>query len=1038
MPETHFFNRKTKMRAIFQVLFLMLLCSPFLSAEEKGEVHIYIFKPDSSAYQGIKVESGSVSAVTDTSGFAMLNLPEGKQVVKFYIEGKMVTEMNMNIIPFEITETILTLGEKKKQLKMDIISEEEEKKKVAAEDLEVGDKSGFMSGNVIDSKSGKPIGNARVFVRGVNAEANTDENGQFKIELPVGNYAISIIHSEYTSMTLENLVIVEDKTLQVSAELLPSAVELEGITVVDVKVTGGVSALVEEKRTSQKLVEIIGAEQMSKSGDSDAASALKRVSGITVVDGKFIYVRGMGERYSNTLIDGLGLPSPIIERRVVPLDLFPADIIESLVVQKSSTADMPGEFGGGLVQIRTKGIPEEKSLKLGLSSTYNSESTFKDGLTHQGGDYDFLGFDDGSRDLPNGFGGLDSDTITESAADQIRPYWTPENTKNYPKGAGSLSYGDKFGDKDKIEFGVYTSLAYSNSTKNKEIEFSRYTGSIGSLNFNRAYNRFETTNNVELGGMLVLGMNIAKQHEIQFNSLLLRTTDKRSSKDTGNLFSSDASEEGERYGISWLEQEVMNFALHGNHEFNEDKTHLRWDVSTSEATRDQPDYRFYELIEDSGNLLLRDRDTDAFFSPNKLTDEVTDIAVDIDHTFDLNENKLKVETGVASTSKERDYKVRNFGIKPGADTEAYPLDLFFIEEVDSTTNNLIVDNINNSANVLSINQNNHSRSFYSAEQDTTAMFLMFDYAHGNLYDLNLGVRYEKNKISIQGENIGAPVTGEVEDSNVLPSINFKFKGLKKHQFRFGYSQTVNRPSFNEISRISLQTFKGEPFYSGFEGIQQAEISHYDFRWEFFFDEGRATDLVAISPFYKTIDSPIISAEVSSPDTLRYTYGNLESATLQGVEVDYRQSLSFLKDAWSDYFWSLNLTLVDSEVDASTQNFSTTSVSVRDGEQLTGQAPVVLNYSIGYDNPESGLNFALLYNYVAERVIALGKGTEPNTELTPSHQLDFVLGAKIKEKYSVKFKVQNILNDKHELTRDDKTVLEYDRGIDVSLGISLEL
>lgn len=1023
------------MKAIFKVLFLLVLCSSFLTAAEKGEVHIYIFKPDSSAFQGVRVESGSVSAVTDASGFAMLSLPEGKQVVKFFIGEKMVTEMNMNIISLEISEAILTLGQKQKELKMDIISEEEEKKKVAAEDLVVGKKFGFMSGNVVDSKSGKPIVEARVFVRGVNAEAKTNENGRFKVKLPVGNYAISIIQSEYTSLTLEDLVVVENKTTQVTAELLPSAVELEGITVVDVKVTGGVSALVEEKRDSQKLVEIIGAEQMSKSGDSDAASALKRVSGITVVDGKFIYVRGMGERYSNTLIDGLSLPSPIIERRVVPLDLFPADVIESLVVQKSSTADMPGEFGGGLVQIRTKGLPEERKMTFGLSSTYNSESTFKDGLTHQGGDTDYLGIDDGSRDLPSDLGGLGSDTLTEQGVDGIRPYWTPENTKNYPKGAASFSYGDKFG--NKIPLGIYTSLAYSNSTKNKDSNIARYSGSIGSLSLNNDYTRLETTNNVEMGGMLVLGTEIDEKHSLQFNTLVLRTTDKKSSKDRGNIFSSETSEVGDRYGISWVEQMVTNFALHGKHKFNEEKTNLRWDTSTSRATRDQPDYRFYELVDDAGKSILNNRFTEVGFSPNKLTDDVKDLALALDHTIDLKENKLKIETGYALSAKERDYQVRNFLFRPGAETEGYPLDLLFIEEVDPTTNNLTINN-STSANVLSITNNTHTRQFYQAEQDTTALYLMFDYAHGDRFDVNLGLRYEKNEIKINGENIGVPVTGEVEDSNVLPSINLKYKGLKKHQFRLGYSKTLNRPSFNEISRISLQTFKGEPFYSGFEGIEQAEISNYDFRWEFFFDEERVSDLIAVSPFYKAIDSPIVAAELASPDTVRYGYGNVDSATLYGVEVDYRQSLSFLKNAWADFFWTLNLTLVESEVDTSTINFATTSLSLRDGEQLTGQAPIVLNCSVGYDNPDNGFNCALLYNFVDERVVALGKGTEPNTDLAPTHQLDFVLGTEIKEKYSVKFKLQNILNDKYELTRDGKTVLEYDRGIDVTLGFGVKL
>jgi len=1025
-----YFNKEISMRFILSSLIILILSFSLL-AEEMGEAHIYIFKTDNSAYPGITVKAGGKSTVTDDSGFATLKLPIGKQTVTLSLKDKVLSEVPMNIVAAEITEAILTMGELKEKLDVEVMAEKVVKENAAAKKVELGDSFGTMQGVVTDSKSNEPVADARVFIRGVNSELKTDEKGMFSVQLPVGSYAISVIHSKYTSSTLEALVVEKDKVTNVTASLLPSAVELEGMSVVAVKITGGVAALVEEKRESQKLVEIIGAEQMSKSGDSDAASALKRVSGITVVDGKFIYVRGMGERYSNTLIDGLGLPSPIIERRVVPLDLFPADIIESLVVQKSSTADKPGEFGGGLVEIRTKGIPEKRILSFGMSSTYNSESTFKDGLSHFGGDTDFLGIDDGARDLPSELGGYRSDTLTEQGVDAIRPYWTPENTTIYPSGAGSLSYGDRFG--DKIPLGIYTSLSYSNSTKNKDANVVRYQGSTGALTPTSVYDKFETTNNIELGGMLVLGTVIDEKHELQFNSLVLRTTDKKSSKDSGELWLSESGEVGDRYGISWVEQQVTNFALHGKHKFNQEKTNFRWDTSTSEATRDQPDYRFYELHNNAGVLELNNRFTDAFYSPNKLTDEVEDIFMAVDHTFELNKNKLKVETGLASTSKKREYSVRNIDFNPGQDTEAYPLDLLFIEEVDATTNNLITTSTT-SANVLQAVQ---TRNFYNAEQDTSALYLMFDYAHQKEFDVNIGVRYEKNESKIEGKDVGAAITGKIENSDVLPSFNFKYKGLSRHQFRVGYSKTLNRPSFNEISRISLQTFKGEPFYSGFEGIKQAEISNYDLRWEHFLQSG-SSDLIAVSPFYKTIDSPIIAAELSTTDTIKYSYGNVNSATLYGVEVDYRQSLSFLMNAWSDFYWTLNLTLVESEIDTANLNFSTTSLSLRDGEALTGQAPIVFNCSVGYDNPDSGLNFALLYNYVGERIVALGKGNEPNTDLSPTHQVDFVVGTKIKDKYSLKFKVQNILNDKYKLTRDDKPTYEYDRGIDVSLGFSVAL
>ena len=221
----------------FWTSFLTLLLQTAVSAVEIGEAHIYIFNLESSPYPNVSVESGEVSTMTDESGFAALELPIGEQRVFLSIGGKVVSEFNVNILPAEITEAVLTLGETSAKQDVEVISEEEEAESVAAEDLEVGDKSGFLTGVVVDSKSGDPIADARVFVRGVNAESKTDANGMFSAELPIGEYAVSIIHPEYTSSTLEGLIVEEDKTLEVKSELLPTAVELEGISVVAVKIT---------------------------------------------------------------------------------------------------------------------------------------------------------------------------------------------------------------------------------------------------------------------------------------------------------------------------------------------------------------------------------------------------------------------------------------------------------------------------------------------------------------------------------------------------------------------------------------------------------------------------------------------------------------------------------------------------------------------------------------------------------------------------------------------------------------------------------
>lgn len=1048
-------------------LMLVVLASTFpLMAAEVGEAHIYIFKPDSSTYQGVEVKSGEVKVVTDESGFALLELPEGKQTVTLSVDSKVVTEFPVTILPAEITEAVLTLGSQQEQktLNMDVLAEEEAELEAKTDRVEASDVFGSVSGLVVDSKSQAPIAEARVFVRGITvkakADATTDAEGRFTIKVPVGSYSVSSIHSEYTRQTLDNIAVVEDEETAVTMEMLPSAVELDAISVVAVKITGGVAALQEEKRESKKLLEIIGAEQMSKSGDSDAAAALKRVSGITVVDGKFIYVRGMGERYSKTLIDGLSLPSPIIERRVVPLDLFPADIIDSLVVQKTSSADQPGEFGGGLVQIRTRKLPEERILKLGVSVGYNSESTDEDGLTHIGGDRDFLGIDDGTRDLPSVFGGLDSSfadildadlqaAALERAGESVRENWTPENTVIWPKGSASLTYGDTFG--EKLPVGVFVTTSYSNATKNKITRSVNYSGRQGQQTVSTDSTKSETTNTVDLGGLLSIGTEIKEKHSLQFTTLLLRTTDKKSSIRDGQMKADDQDLYGQRYSLSWTEQELSSFAFHGEHDLKDEKLILSWDYGISKATREQPDWRWYELLRDISEPdsvpSVLDK-SDIFFQPSELDDESDDVNVDLSYKFDVKDLEAEVSVGHALSDKERKYRPRIFRFEQLGDGDGvggYPIEPYLVEDILRNQDNIVGSAVGTAgANVFKFSESAPSQ--YDASQETKAYYVMMDLTSAEKYDLNFGGRYEVNEQTITSVETGDEKSEEVEDSDFLPSINFNYKGIEGQQFRFGYSRTLNRPSFNEFANIGLQTGKGDPFYTGSLAISQATLDHLDFRWEFFFDEFGGESF-SLSLFGKSIDKPIIAAEASAGETLEYRFGNAEEADVYGVEFDLRKNADFLKEAWKDYVVSLNLTLVKSEVSGFVAESFTgfnpatgtgTVIEPEDGQELTGQAPVVFNFSLGYDNPETGLNWAFLYNYVDERIIALAPKGFANKVLEPTHQLDFVLGGKVYKKWSLKAKIQNILNDDHEVTQDGMPHISYKRGVDFSMGVSMKL
>jgi outer membrane receptor protein involved in Fe transport len=587
--------------------------------------------------------------------------------------------------------------------------------------------------------------------------------------------------------------------------------------------------------------------------------------------------------------------------------------------------------------------------------------------------------------------------------------------------------------------GVFATLNYSNATKNKDSQVTKYSGTKGNLvNNGIDYNKLETTNTVDLGGLFSIGTVLNEKHDLQFTSLLIRSTDKKSAAKKGLISTEHAA--GEEYSLSWTEQQLTNYALHGQHKGMDDKLLFNWDVSTSEAERTEPDFRYYQLFIDSGNMLFA-QDSDVFFQPNKLIDEADDLSLSLSYDFDVNGNSLKVETGYAKTSRSRDYNARILRYAVGNETGGYPIEAFIVEGVDTSVDNVFVSGSGqnlSSGNLFELR--NIFNNGYEAEQDLSAMYMMFDYGTEK-YDLNLGARYEKNEVSISSIFQGAPQTGSINDSDLLPSLNFKYKAIEKNQFRAGYSRTLNRPSFNEISNVPLQTLKGDPFYTGSKNISQATIENYDLRWEYFFNEDGGSNSFALSFFYKSIDKPIGAYETNAPDTTQYQYGNAKEAELKGIEIDIRSNMDFMKDAWKDYYTSLNYTFVQSEVDGFISSSFASAGSINppdDGQPLSGQAENVLNLALGYDNPNNGINSALLFNFVDERVISLAESGRANTILEPTLQLDFVFGMKIKEKYSLKAKIQNILNEKNEMTQDGKTVLIYERGIDFSLSFGVSL
>jgi hypothetical protein len=471
--------------------------------------------------------------------------------------------------------------------------------------------TGFIRGRVVSSEDGAPIPNARVFVRGSRSDATTDADGVFRIELEVGARDLSIIHDKYATQSLNNISVSEGQETAVDIELVPAGIAMEAFVIRAPRIEGGTSALLDERRTSSAVGDVLGAEQMARSGDSSAAAALSRVTGLTVVGGKFVYVRGLGERYSSVLLNGATLPSPEPTRRVVPLDMFPAGILESVVIQKTFSPDMPGEFGGGSIQLRTKNIPTEPVFSVSLSGGFNSITTFREGLDYDGAGLDAIGAGASGRGLPDEVRAASevarlapsdrfcqencyTDEDLEQFGEVMPNNWNIDRRTLPPDFGMSMTVGTG---SETALFGRPAGILYGTSFSNgwQRLDFRRefyVLGAEETLTLQNGYDFVQATNQVNWSHILALGASPADGHEIRATSLLLRR-----SGDETRIFQGENDEldtEIRSTRLRYLERMLIVQQLSGEHQIIEDGPSFHWRYSYARASQLEPDRRQYQ------------------------------------------------------------------------------------------------------------------------------------------------------------------------------------------------------------------------------------------------------------------------------------------------------------------------------------------------------------------------------------------------------------------------------------------------------------
>ncbi len=819
---------------------------------------------------------------------------------------------------------------------------------------------------------------------------------------------------------------------------------------------GARDTIVEEKRSSANVTEVIGAEQIARSGDSDAAGALKRVTGLTLVDNKFVYVRGLGERYSSTLLNGAQIPSPDPTRRVVPLDLFPAEILESIAIQKTYSPEMPGEFGGGTIQLRTRGVPQEFIAKFSLTGAYNDDSTFEEGLTYRGDDQDWTGFEGGARDLP----GAIADRIAADGRLRPRSTFNPggvtpaeyeafgesfaqlgfdqERDELPPNLGGSALIGNVWEAGD-IRFGFLSSLRYQNEWDNTDEtrRIFRVEGA-NTLVLGSELERQRTEQQTELSALLNLGVEFGLNHRLKMTTTLVRQTSDEARFTEG--YAEDPGDVSRFYQLEWEENFLLAQQLSGSHTFADlSFLSVDWQYTSARSGRDAPARRQYRYDQDnnSGNFLFSSRADSNSTDYSELDDDSDEFSVGVRYPWTINDSaELTLLGGVSSLKRERESGILRFVYRSVGPLSRDPAIL-------AGTPDTIFVPANIGPGGFVFDQTGRDTDFYTAEQDLDAIYAGIDLNYQDLLRVAVGARHEKNRqlvSTVDPTQAGAePAIADLDEDDVLPAVTVTWFRSMDDQFRFAYSETLSRPDFRELSLAPFTDPILDTETIGNPELVTTKITNYDLRWETYFSE---TETFSAALFYKDFDKPIERILVPGTGEL-LSYINVDKATNYGIEFDVYKSLSVLEDrAWANPSWlpamnwpnwyvSANYTKIESEVELG----SAAAIQTTRNRPLQGQSPYVTNLQIGYVNPDSGREASLVYNRFGSRISNVGIRGAPDIYEQAFNQLDFVYKHALPwQGWVLKARARNLLDPKVEFTQGAGTTREYRKGRELQLGV----
>ncbi|MEG1749357.1 MAG: TonB-dependent receptor [Tannerellaceae bacterium] len=881
------------------------------------------------------------------------------------------------------------------------------------------DNAGAITGIVTDKSLHEPLMGATIQVSGAHLNHATgavaDLDGHFSIAgLQAGTYRVNIQYISYKPIVLDEVKVEKGKQTILNIELAEESLALEGVVVVAQAKQNTELAMLKATKGSLLVQSGISQQQITRTQDRDASEVIRRIPGISIIDNKFVMVRGLSQRYNNVWINNSAVPSSEADARAFSFDIIPSSQMDNMVVVKSPAPELPADFSGGFIKINTKDVPERNAFNVSLGGSVNDQTHFRHFLYSPGSHTDWLGFDGGLRKLEGAYTSRldnnDAAAVTRITQSGFNNNWRLQSRTPLADLRLNAAFNQKVDLGGERQFALLSALNYTNASKSalnmENARFSIYDVKGDKPDYSNRYTDNIYSNDVRLGGMLNLTYRADSRNKYELKNIINQLGQNRYTSRNGFQYLSGMyiQEKQEYYYAS---RTTYNGQFTGTH--NRDNSKLDWNVGYAYASKSQPDRRIINREENGyaddphfGQIQIDQNEIQREFS--RLSEHIASASLNYQWNFQVGSIRPTLKTGVYGEYRNRNFNTRSFYYRwNGANL---PDGFEYLNVVDQI---LLPENF--SADRLYIYEDTDNRNSYKGNNTLLAGYLGINIPLEKL-NLYAGVRYEHNEMKLTSYTSIKEFRTKQNNyptNDLFPSLNTSYKFSDEHQLRMSYGASVNRPEFREVSGSVYYDFDLFSDVKGNPELKTAYIQNVDLRYEYY---PTPNELLSVALFYKHFKNPIEWTYLDAGGSYTYTFENAEQANNYGIEVEIRKNLDFI--GLKDFSWNFNGSLIKSKV-----NFADNSLET--DRQMQGQSPYLINTGFFYQHDRLGLNASVLYNRIGKRIVGVGRvdtseGAIVNNDIPDSYEMprntiDLNVSKKFGTHWELKASVRDLLAER---------------------------